>query len=102
MITVTADDVRESIKDDLAAIRESIEYIDGMLHRVIEVDDLRVARMRETDKRLLRQLDELPAKIAAHSPFVDRADILACASDEVMNIVGQIDEGLKLFRGKEP
>jgi hypothetical protein len=81
MITVTTDQIREIIADDIEAMQAAVAHIESMLNRVApsrERDEMIVA-----NERLEILLYHLPENIAARGPFKDEDHVYRAAMAEV-------------------
>lgn len=96
MIDLSAADISRIIGPDLDFLRATLTQADE-LYGLIEPGPTRDTLFRNNAKlRLL--LEELPLKVAGHSPFEDQAHVLACARDEVRDLLTAVTESEIFFR----
>ena len=96
MIEVTADQVRKKIDGDLAAIRAALETINASVP-LLDGDDGERATLLGASDALSRQVEALPDRVAACSPFIDEAHVYICAMREVKALVASLDILQKSF-----
>jgi hypothetical protein len=96
MIEVTADQVRKNIDGDLVAIKAALETINASVPLLIGDDGERATLLASSDA-LSRQVEALPDRVAACSPFIDEAHVYICAMREVKALVASLDILQKRF-----
>ena len=96
MIEVTADQVRKNIDGDLVAIKAALETINASVPLLVADDGERATLLAASDA-LSRQIEALPDRVAACSPFTDEAHVYICAMREVKALVASLDILQKSF-----
>jgi hypothetical protein len=90
MIVCTAADISNAIRSDLEFLRAMFTQFDELFD-LVEPGPMRDALIRNNAKlRLL--LAELPMRVAARSPFENRAQLLAYTQDEVRTVLMALTE----------
>jgi hypothetical protein len=95
MIEVTADEVRKKIDGDLAAIKAALETINASVPLLDGHDGEHATLLGAS--ALSRQVQALPDRVAACSPFIDEAHVYLCAMREVKALVASLDILQKSF-----
>jgi hypothetical protein len=100
MISSTTADIAKAIGDDVEFLHTALNQLDEVLD-LVERGPERDAIIRKIAKvRLLNA--ELPMRIASHSPFKDRAHVLACSQGEVRLVLMAITEAQLFLKAHCP
>jgi len=100
MISCTTADIATAIGSDVEFLHKALHQLDELLD-LVERGPERDAMIRKIAKvRLLNA--ELPMRIASHSPFKDRAHVLACSQDEVRAVLMAITEAQLFLKAHCP